>query len=52
MSKQSQIESYRALEIKIHKIKAHSITCVSSGDGNDSLYEQDFGDGGFTQPNF
>lgn len=49
MNKQSQIESYRPPEIKIMELKTHSIICISPGQGNDSLYEWDFGDGGFTQ---
>ena len=52
MNKQSQIESYRPPEIKIMELKAHSIICISPGQGNDGLYEQDFGDGGFAQPEF
>ena len=52
MNKQSQIESHRAPEIKILEINAHSIICVSPGDGKDSLSEQDFGDGGFAQPEY
>lgn len=47
---QPQIESYRAPEIKILEFNAHSIICISPFDGNDGLFEQDFGDGGFTQP--
>lgn len=52
MNKQSQIESYMPPEIKIMELKAHSIICISPGQGNDSLYEQDLGDGGFSQPNY
>lgn len=52
---QSQIKSYRtpevkALEVKALEFKARSVICTSTGGGNDSLSEQDFGDGGFVQP--
>ncbi len=48
---QSQPQSYLTPEIKILEFKAHSVICISPGqDGNDGLYEQDFGDGGFAQP--
>lgn len=43
------IESYRSPEIKVLELKVHSLICLSPGEANDSLYEQDFGDGGFTQ---
>ena len=46
VSKQSQIESYQTPEIKVLELKVRSIICVSP------LYEQDFGDGGFAQPEY
>lgn len=49
VSKQSQIESYQTPEIKVLELKVRSIICVSPGPGGDGLYEQDFGDGGFSQ---
>ena len=52
VSKHSQIESYRTPEIKILEYKIRSVICVSPGDGNDSYFEQDCGDGGFTQQNY
>ncbi|MBQ0122144.1 MAG: hypothetical protein KBS38_00785 [Bacteroidales bacterium] len=47
---QSQIKSYRTPEVKALEFKARSVICTSTGGGNDSLSEQDFGDGGFVQP--
>ena len=47
---QSQFNSYRTPEIRILEVEAHSVICISPDSGNDSLLEQDFGNGGFTQP--